>query len=629
MERRERISDGEGLDFVISDGSLDRHGTRINPAGWELSSFNRNPIALFGHSGSFPVGRWESIRSEGDRLVGRLVLAAKGTSARIDEIISLVEQGILRAVSVGFSVLELGVPGKSKYDYQRQELLEVSLVSVPSNTNALAVARSLNISPETQSLVFGEQAREGLSGASTGGHAAVETADMKRARAGLQPLPKATKMRTLSQRIEDAQQDLNAKRDRLAGLSAADTLDLDAIEALNGEVEAAERTVAALKASEARIGMNAGRPGAPAIVRQPLGMSAVDVKAADLIVRAALCHFVARATNKGLDQVLEARYPGHEPTALVTRADATVATTTTSGWASQLVQNSFGEFLQLLAPFAIYPRLADRGIRVNFNNNQGSITIPSSSSDTALAGGFVLEGDPIPVGRMTLSSITMAPHKFGIITTMTKEAAAYSTPALEQVLRNSILRRTGITLDGLLLDATAGSTTRPAGLLNGVSAVAQGYGGGDYQAVVEDINALMAPFDTANAGRNMVLIMHPSQARKLAMMPGPDGTFGWADRFLSQFTVLVSTNATARRLIAIDAEDFASAAGDMPTFDVSEQAVLHMSDAPGEIVTAAGSVNDPIRSLWQTNSLALRMIINLTWKMRRSGMVQWIDTTTW
>jgi hypothetical protein len=156
-----------------------------------------------------------------------------------------------------------------------------------------------------------------------------------------------------------------------------------------------------------------------------------------------------------------------------------------------------------------------------------------------------------------------------------------------------------------------------------------GYGGGDYQAVVEDINALMAPFDTANAGRNMVLIMHPSQARKLAMMPGPDGTFGWADRFLSQFTVLVSTNATARRLIAIDAEDFASAAGDMPTFDVSEQAVLHMSDAPGEIVTAAGSVNDPIRSLWQTNSLALRMIINLTWKMRRSGMVQWIDTTTW
>jgi HK97 family phage prohead protease len=231
MERRERISDGEGPDFVISDGSLDRHGTRINPAGWELSSFNRNPIALFGHSGSFPVGRWENIRSEGDRLVGRLVLAAKGTSPRIDEIISLVEQGILRAVSVGFSVLELGVPGKSKYDYQRQELLEVSLVSVPSNTNALAVARSLNISPETQSLVFGEQAREGLSGASTGGHAAVETADMKRARAGLHPLPKATKMRTLSQRIEDAQQDLNAKRDRLAGLSAADTLDLDAIEA--------------------------------------------------------------------------------------------------------------------------------------------------------------------------------------------------------------------------------------------------------------------------------------------------------------------------------------------------------------------------------------------------------------
>ena len=143
--------------------------------------------------------------------------------------------------------------------------------------------------------------------------------------------------------------------------------------------------------------------------------------------------------------------------------------------------------------------------------------------------------------------------------------------------------------------------------------------------MINDINTLMAPFDTANAGRSMVLIMNPAQARKLAMMPGPDGTFGWADRFMSQFTVLVSTSVTAARVIAIDAEDFATATGDTPEFDVSEQATLHMSDAPGEIVTAAGTVNDPIRSMFQTNSLALRMILPLTWKMRRTGMVQYMD----
>jgi len=56
MEYRTAVSTGEGMDFVISDGSLDRHGTRINPRGWNLASFKRNPIALFGHRSDFPIG---------------------------------------------------------------------------------------------------------------------------------------------------------------------------------------------------------------------------------------------------------------------------------------------------------------------------------------------------------------------------------------------------------------------------------------------------------------------------------------------------------------------------------------------------------------------------------------------
>lgn len=436
-------------------------------------------------------------------------------------------------------------------------------------------------------------------------------------------------MSTLSQRIEAAQADLNSKRDRLVELNAEPDMDLDAIEALTGEIDHVERSIVVMKASEAKIGSGGASPQAPAIARQPLGFPNAEVKASDLIVRSAVCHFLAKATGKSIDRVLDDRYPGHEPTAVVTKADATIATTTTSGWASQLVNTALAELMDLLSPFSVYPGLAARGIKVTFNSNQGAITIPAISTDAALAGGFVLEGDPIPVGRFTTTSTSLAPHKFAIITTMSKEAAKYTTPALEGVLRRSILRRTAITLDGLLLDATAGTTTRPAGLLNGVSAAASGYGGGDYTAVLADINSIMAPFDTANAGRSMVLIMHPAQARKLAMMPGPDGTFGWADRFMAGFTVLTSTSATANRLIAVDAEDFATATGDTPEFDVSDQATLHMSDAPGELVTAAGTVNDPMRSLFQTNSLALRMILPITWKMRRTGMVQWIDTTTW
>lgn len=617
------VSDGGSLEFVLSDATVDRYGDIVEARGWDLRNFKRNPIALFGHSASFPIGTWSNVRVERGKLLARLNLAARGTSQRLDELIGLVEQGILRAVSVGFRPVEWEPIDKDKpyggQRYTKQELLETSLVSVPANPAAVALAKSLNLSPETMSLAFGEQAglrQRAMSG--LGGNASKPPVTQRQ-----------TPMTTLSQRIEAAQIDLNSKRDRLVELNAEPDMDLDAIEALTGEIDHVERSIVVMKASEAKIGSGGTSPQAPTIARQPLGFPNAEVKASDLIVRSAVCHFLAKATGKSIDRVLEDRYPGHEPTAVVTKADATIATTTTSGWASQLVNTALAELMDLLSPFSVYPGLAARGIKVTFNNNQGAITIPAISTDAALAGGFVLEGDPIPVGRFTTTSTSLAPHKFGIITTMSKEAAKYTTPALEGVLRRSILRRTAITLDGLLLDATAGSTTRPAGLLNGVSAAASGYGGGDYTAVLADINALMAPFDTANAGRSMVLIMHPAQARKLAMMPGPDGTFGWADRFMAGFTVLTSTSATANRLIAVDAEDFATATGDTPEFDVSDQATLHMSDAPGELVTAAGTVNDPMRSLYQTNSLALRMILPITWKMRRTGMVQWIDTTTW
>lgn len=634
MERRTSLSRGDGLDFVISDGSLDRHGTRINPNGWELAAFKRNPIALFGHSNGFPIGTWENLRVEGDRLVGRLVLAAKGTSARIDELVRLVEQGILRAVSVGFSALEFGVPGKSPYDYERQELLEVSLVSVPSNTNALKIARSLNISESTLKLAFGEQAEEGRDGVSASGEQAVTTtAEETRARVAAAPRPKAKTMTTmtLSQRIEAAQEDLTAKRDTLSNLSRAETLDVEAIEELNEQIAGAERTVAALKKTEASIGANATRDVASPAIRRPLGVAAVDVKPADLIVRAAVCRLLSHISGRPVESILEERYPGHEATAAVTRTAIAVATTTTSGWASQLVETAMADFLALLPPTSVYPVLRSMGVGLTFGPNSGAIKIPFSSSTTALAGGFVLEGDPIPVGRLTLDSITLTPHKFGIIVPMTKEVMRYTNPALEAIVRSELLARTAIKLDSLLIDSTASSATRPAGLLNGVSA-GSAYGGGDYQAFLADMKTLLSPFDTANAGRSLALLMNPAQARGVRMMAGPNASgFGWANQFLADFRVISSTSITAGTVIAVDAADFVTGTGDSPMFETSDQATIHMEDSPSAI-SATGTPNTvaaPVRSMFQTNSVALKMTMDVTWAMRRSGMVQYISSVTW
>lgn len=437
--------------------------------------------------------------------------------------------------------------------------------------------------------------------------------------------------KTLSQRIEDAQADLLRDKDALTAHLADDDADPIVTEELSARIEQRETALAALKRAETALAAKtapspSATPAAPAV---SLKGRQKDVGGLDLIVRAVAARGIAHFGGKSLDQVLDERYRGHEATAIIAKADQTVGTTTVSGWASEIVQTAYADFVQALTGFSIYPALRDRGIGLSFDGN-GTVSIPSRTAGGA-AGGFVAEGSPIRVGRITTAAKTMTPKKMGVIVPFTRELAKRSTPAIEALVRQAILEDTASVLDSALLDATAADTARPAGLLNGVAAAAVGFGGGDYQAVVEDFKALLAPFYTANGADNITIVMHPSQALALAMMPGPDGMFGWAAPLMSRLTIIESTYATAGRLIALRNSDFATALGDAPEFDISEQATVHMEDTtPLEIVSGTGPTTaDPVRSFFQTATIGVRMLMDVSWTMRRSGMVQWVNQTTW
>lgn len=153
---------GDPLEFIMSDDSVDRMGDVIEADGWLLDNFRKNPIALFGHNSSFPIGKWSEVTIRGNQLIGRLQLMDP-VSDRMREVHAAVDAGVLRAVSVGFH------PTPGKYEpiegskvgglrFSEQELVECSLVSVPANANALALAKALGISREGRRLIFGEPA---------------------------------------------------------------------------------------------------------------------------------------------------------------------------------------------------------------------------------------------------------------------------------------------------------------------------------------------------------------------------------------------------------------------------------------------------------------------------------------
>ncbi|MGE4044472.1 MAG: phage major capsid protein [Acetobacteraceae bacterium] len=615
---------GDGMEFVLSDATVDTYGDIVEPGGWDLRNFKRNPIALFGHMSSFPIGTWSNVRVEGGKLIAKLNLAARGTSPRIDELIGLVEQGILRAVSVGFLPLEWEPIDETKpyagQRYKKQRLLETSLVSVPANPAALQLAKSIGVSDETMSLAFGE-------------HAGVRRKDVAQPGGNATRPPvtgrsKAMTM-TLSQRIVALQEDITAKKDKLAELTGADDFDADAVEELTKQIEADERELQVRKAAEAKIGIEARaavQHSAPAQPRKPLGHQEKD--GMDLLVRAAVVRNIAQVTRQSIEQVLEQRYPGYEAVGIIAKADQTIGSTTGSHWADDLVQTAYMGFLEALMGYSVFPALLNRGMSLTFDR-WGTLSLPRRTAGGA-GGGFVAEGAPIRVGKITTAAATLTPKKMGVIVAFTKELAKRSTPAIEAIVRQSILEDTGAILDPILLDSTASSTSRPAGLLNGVSAAASGYAGGDYAAVRKDFTNLLAPFYSADGADNIVVIMNPAQGLAMSMMEGPVGDPNWLSRITSRFTVIESTRATANRLIAIRASDFAGAGGN-PEFDISEQATIHMEDAtPLEIVSGSGPTTaDPVRSLWQTASVGVRMLMDVSWTMRRTGMVQWVDGTSW
>lgn len=136
--------------FVFSDATVDHAGDSIDPKGWDLSVFNKNPVALWSHdSFSPPIGRAANVGVEKGKLVGDIEFAPPEVSDFADSIYRLVDGGYLKAVSVGFRPKEWSF-SKDKdrpygIDFKSQILLEISVCSVPCNPSALEEARSAGI----------------------------------------------------------------------------------------------------------------------------------------------------------------------------------------------------------------------------------------------------------------------------------------------------------------------------------------------------------------------------------------------------------------------------------------------------------------------------------------------------
>ncbi|WP_242115512.1 phage major capsid protein [Sphingomonas lacusdianchii] len=631
-----RAAGDDPYTFVMSDATVDRYGDVVEPSGWKLTNFKRNPIALFGHDSSFVIGNWNNLRVEAGKLIGELVMLPAGLSARVDEIRAFIEAKMLRAVSVGFRGLKSEPIGNGGIRFTESELVECSVVAIPANPNALQVAKSLNLSRDTQALIFVEPdpaitARD----ARTLGEPAVPKS-----------LSRKPNMTTLAQRIEGVQDELTQLRDNLQT-----ALDNDAeTDTITAQIEQKDATLASLKRAEAALAGATGtapngttvaveQRNAPNEQRRLPAVPAKKVAPVDHIFRSMTVGLIAHVRKVPLDTAMKQAYGEDVATRAVldvmTRSATVPADTVTPAWAGVLVETAIGEFFDLLLPTSIYPRLSAIGGRFGFGR-AGKVSLPSRAANPSVAGSFVGEGSPIPVRQGGFTSTTLTPKKMAVITTMTREITEHSTPQIEQILRAAIQEDTSIALDVVLMDALAATAVRPAGIRNG-AITAAGTAGGGMAALVADVKGMLIDLTGSTNGniRNPVWLMNPGQAISAGLIQDNTGQFPFkaelANGNFMGYPALISSTVPVGVVALVDAADFMSATGDVPRFDVSDQATLHMEDTTPAQIATAGAVpsGGRVQSMFQTDSLALRMIMDVSWAMRRTGTVVVRTSVTW
>lgn len=129
-------------EFTASTADIDRDGEVIDVSGWDLKNFKKNPVIMYAHDyRTLPIGKATKIGVRDGKLMNTVEFPPEGTYEFADIVERLVSTGYLKTESVGFIPKKWedgdGEKGSPNRTYTKQELLEISIVPVPSNPNAL------------------------------------------------------------------------------------------------------------------------------------------------------------------------------------------------------------------------------------------------------------------------------------------------------------------------------------------------------------------------------------------------------------------------------------------------------------------------------------------------------------
>jgi HK97 family phage major capsid protein/HK97 family phage prohead protease len=630
------VNEGTGMTFALSvNDVVDRHGdiVEVSEKSVMLDNFRANPVALAFHDHSAPVGLWKNIRITGGKLLADLQLAKKGTSEFIDTLHSLVEQGIVKAVSIGFKPVEAEyIDEKDPWGgmrFKRWELLEASLVSVPAHPQALAVAKSLGASTDTINRIFSKSGE-----ASTTGQKAEPKPTKSAGDTAKKPqISKDLKMKTIQEQIAAFQEKRTAAANLMSGLMTKagdegrtlEDTESEQYDAASIEIGQIDKHLERLKAAEA-VTISKATPvdgtGTKAAADNRAGVVVVkdNLAPGQEFARYAKCLAQAKGNLMQAEQIAKSQYPDSARIQTVLKAAVASGTTTDATWASPLVQyqDFAGDFINFLRPQTIIGRFGQGGIpglrSIPFN-----VRIKGQTSGGE--GYWVGEGAPKPLTKFDFVDVELRWAKVANIAVLTDELVRMSTPSAELLVRDSLAQALIARLDVDFVNPAKAevSGVSPASITNGVTAVTAS--GTDYDAFKVDAKTMMGNFIAANIPlSDGVWVMQSTQALAFSLMQNALGQAEFPGMSMNGGTllglpVIVSQYVPSGVIVLAAASEIYLADDGQVMIDTSREATLMMDSDPTATAT---------RSMFQNNEIAIRAERYINWSKRRAAAVQLI-----
>lgn len=624
---------------IASTPTTDRMGDVVEPMG---AKFELPMPLLWQHDAHKPVGLVTFAKPQKDGIPFEAEIprvTEPGTlKDRIDEAIQSLRYRLVAAVSIGFKEVEDQVERLKNGGYRFLEWtwLELSLVTIPANAEATITS--------VKSLCQAQRAASGrvvhLSPGDSGTNSNPKGPSVKTVQEQITALENK-RAASVAQRdqiqmkaVEEGRSKDAAEKEQFDNLTAeVDTIDVELKDLRVMERQAVNKAapiVAAAGASPAaaaaaRSGVEVGtivsvKPNVAKGIGFTRYMKAMVEARGD--PHLALMH--AQAKSHWVEQTPEVIEYLRMKTAVA------AGTTTTSGWASQLVynQNLVGEFVELLRPQTILGKMSGL-TRVPFN-------IRVSGQDSGSTANWVGQGAGIPVSKLNTTEVTLGESKVAGLVVLTKELIRSSDPSAELLVRNDLMKTIATFCDVQFVDpnVAAVANVSPASITNGLTAITPT--GTTAAYLRADVQTLFKSFINNNDDpTSCVWIMDPVMALAISLMQNALGQTEFAGITMNGGTffglpVVVSNSAnipgspdSGHMIILAKASDILFADNDGLEIEASDQASIEMSDGPTNNA-ATPTANAYTVSMFQTNSVAIKAVRPINWKKRRATAVAYI-----